>query len=105
MQIDITVVMTEILNGKLNPEPLEEIKNELIREYGRMYILGPNKGYWKHEGIMYEDISEIWRIFTEKEDCKSNIEAYAKRIGTATAQITQLYTISDETQSIEPHFI
>ena len=73
--------------------PLEEIKEELIGEYGNLFSI-PTKGYWINEGKCYEDTNEIWTIYTDKEDCHKSIEAYAKRIKEATKQIGQLFVIN-----------
>lgn len=99
MKIEITVVTTEILNGKVKPETVEKIKTEILMEFGRLYTLPPNIGIWYDKGIKYEDTSEIWQIFTDKPDAEERIKFYADKIKEATKQIAQLYTIDKETKA------
>ena len=93
MKVEITVVMTEILNGKVSSELLNQIRTEMIKEFGQLYTL-PVKGSWIDNGKLYEDTNEIWTFFTEK-NCRVRIEYYAKRIKAVTQQLAQLYTIDD----------
>jgi hypothetical protein len=104
MIIEITVVTTEILNGKVKPETVEEIKDEMIREFGRLYILPNRIGFWyDKDGKLYEDTSEVWRIITDKPDAEEKIKVYADKIKIATKQLAQLYTINKEAKAIFLH--
>ena len=92
MEIELTVVTTEVLNGKISPEPIETIKEELIKEFGGLTVQGC-RGSWLDNGKVYEDINEKWLILTEKEVSEEKIMAYAERLRIATKQIAQLYRI------------
>lgn len=92
MEIELTVVTTEVLNGKISSEPIETIKEELIKEFGGLTVEGC-RGSWLDNGKVYEDINEKWLILTKKEVSEEKIMAYAERLRVATKQIAQLYRI------------
>ena len=92
MEIEFTVVKTEVLNGKISQESIETIKEELIKEFGGLTV-EECRGSWLDNGKVYEDINEKWLILTQEEVSEEKIMAYAERIRVVTKQIAQLYRI------------
>ena len=92
MEIELTVVTTEVLNGKISPEPIEAIKEELIKKFGGLTVKGC-RGSWLDNGKVYEDINENWLILTDKKVSEEEVMVYAERLRVATKQIAQLYRI------------
>jgi hypothetical protein len=92
MEIEFTIVMTEVLNGNVKQEPIETIKEELIKEFGGLTVQ-ECKGSWLDNEKMYKDINEKWQILTDKGATEERIKDYAERLRVATKQIAQLYRI------------
>lgn len=101
MQVEIYVVKTEISGKNLNPEKLAQlsaVKDEISKNCGGLSILPEFRGEWWENGVIYEDITEIWRILATNEQPIdfSWLRAKIDQIKAITNQKSQLYTTNPQ---------
>ena len=99
MRIEIFVITTELKNGfPENAEKwsqLEDIKMEIIHEFGGLTESEEEKGYWSSNGSICVDSVKRWLIYANDNYSIVKIEDFAKNIKAITAQKSQVFAINE----------